>query len=147
MTTLLLLLIVFSQTTCKKYPRRGESVNRGDIVDNFRGFECYSINTYTNDACIIRSVADFDTIKGSTCVPAPIDFDFNSYSVLGQGFKFRCDVKIIREVKIDYNNKQYIYTVNFKDMGTCLRAGYAFNMVVVPKIPADYKVIFKVHED
>jgi len=146
-TTFLLFIIIFSQTTCEKYPKRGESVNRGDIIDNFRQPDCYSIKTYTNDACIIKSVADFDTIKGSTCVAGPIAFDFNSYSVIGQGIKFGCNAKIIREVKIDHDNKQYIYTVKFKDVGMCKRAGYSFNLVTVPKIPADYTVVFNVHKD
>ena len=146
-TTYLLLLFVCLQTSCNKYPKRGESVNRGDIIDNFQQPDCYSIKTYTNDECVIKSIADFDSIKGSTCVPGPINFDFNSFSVIGKTIQFGCDVKIIRELKIDHDNKQYVYTVKFKDVGMCKRLGITSNLVVVPKIPTDYSVIFNVHED
>lgn len=122
-------------------------MNRGEIIDNFQLPECYSIGTFTNNACIIKSVADLDTIEGSTCVPAAINFDFNSFSVLGQGFNFDCSAKIIREVKIDHNNKLYNYTVKFKDLGICKKLGMPTNLVVVPKIPADYKVEFNIQED
>jgi hypothetical protein len=146
-TTYILLLIVCLQTSCKKYPKRGDSVNRGDIIDNFKQPDCYSVKTYTNDECIIKSIADFDTIKGSTCLPGPIDFDFNSFSVIGKTIRFGCEVKIIRDLKIDHDNKQYIYTINFKDVGICKKLGFAFNLVKVPKIPSDYTVVFNVHED
>jgi len=146
-TTYLLLLFVCLQTSCRKYPKRGESVNRGDIIDNFLEPDCYSIKTYTNNACIIKSIADFDTIKYSTCVPAPINFDFNSYSIIGQAITYNCEAKIIRELKIDHDNKQYIYTVKYKNVGLCKKLGYSSNLIIVPKIPADYIVKFDLHKD
>ncbi len=132
-------------TACGKYPRRGESVNRGDIVESFILPNCYSIKTYTDNACIVRSFSDLDTLGGSNCQPAA--FDFNSYSVIGQTITYGCNARIIRELKIDHESKQYLYTVNFKEGGFCKRLGYAYNLVKVPKIQADYTVVFRVHKD
>jgi hypothetical protein len=139
---------LFLLTACDKYPRRGESVNRGEIIDNFNYPGCIgSIRTYTDDACIINGISDFDTLDQQSCIPAQLPVDFNAVSVIGKTIRFDCSAKIIRELSIDHANKQYNYTVNFKDAGICKRLGIAYNLVVVPKIPPGYTVNFMVHED
>jgi hypothetical protein len=145
--TYFLLLIVLLLNSCDKYPKRGESVNKGDIIDNFNLPDCYSIKTYNGDECVIKSIADIDTAGSSACVPDPINLDFNSFSVIGKTIRFDCSAKIIRELKINHDSKQYIFTIKYKQVGICKRLGFAFNLVTVPKIPADYTVVFNVHKD
>lgn len=146
--TFLLLLVILVQTSCNKYPKRGESINKGEIVGNYQDSECYSMTNLFTNTCVIKSMVDFDSIlQGSSCINTPTNFDFNSFSIIGQRIKFKCNSKIIREVKIDHSNKLYTYTVKFKDVGTCMSQGSTSNLVIVPKIPADYNVEFKVKED
>ena len=132
---------------CGKYPRRGESVNRGEIIGNFEMPRCYTAATYTGNVCVIRAAGDLDTAEFAGCIPAAIDVDFNKVSVLGHTISYGCTAKIIRELKIDHLKKEYNYTVKFKDQGICKRLGMAYNLVLVPKIPEDYRVNFFVHED
>jgi len=141
------LILLLTNTSCSEYPRRGEAINTGAIINNYSPPDCYSINTYTNNACIVKSIADFDTVHQAHCVPRPFEFDFTKYSILGNTITYGCHVRIIRELVIDHDIKQYQYTVKYKDGGICARLGIGFNMVIVPKIPEDYSVVFKVHEE
>ncbi len=144
---LLLLLLIGVQIGCNKYPKRGQSVNKGDIVGNYET-ECQTTYSAIERTIIIKNVAEFDSVfKEQSCVNTAKNFDFNSFSILGQRVKFKCDSKIIRELKIDHNSKLYIYKVKFKDVGMCARDGSALNLVIVPKIPVDYIVEFNVEED
>ncbi len=50
----LLLCICFMVTDCKKYPKRGQSINKGEIVTNYTGVNKSCI-FFKNDECIINS--------------------------------------------------------------------------------------------
>jgi hypothetical protein len=144
---ILLLFVILLQTACNKYPKRGESLNQGGIVSNFET-EYQTAYAAIVKTSIIKNVAEFDSVlKDQICVNTSKNFDFNSFSINGQTISFNCNAKIIREVKINHNNKLYTYTINFKDVGMCIRHGMTPNLVIVPKISDDYKVEFKVHED
>lgn len=135
--------------TCHKYPRKGESGNHGEIVDNYKLPDCYSpksINGYNE--FIIRSFDDLDTSASYyNCIKGQPNLDFNVYSVIGKTVTGDCNIKIRRELDIDHQNKQYIYTIRFKDRGLCKKMALNHNLVIVPKIPNDYTVVFKVEED
>ncbi len=135
--------------TCHKYPRKGESGNHGDIIDNYKLPDCYGAkSTNGNNEYIIKSFDDLDTSRSYyNCVKGQPNIDFSVYSVIGKTIKGGCELKFRRELQIDHQNKQYIYTINFKDRGTCKKLVSNDNLVIVPKIPNDYTVIFKVEED
>ncbi len=135
--------------TCHKYPLKGESGNHGDIVDNYNLPDCYGPKSVSsNNEYIIKSFDDLDTSRSYyNCVKGQPNIDFNVYSVIGKTIKGGCELKFRRELQIDHQNKQYIYTINFKDRGTCKKLVANDNLVIVPKIPNDYTVTFKVEED
>lgn len=134
--------------TCHKYPKKGESGNHGEIVDNYTVPNCYSPKSNGNDEFIIRSFDDLDTSGAYfNCIKGQPNLDFNTYSVIGKTVRGDCNMKIRRELKIDHENKQYVYTINFKDKGICKKMALNDNLVIVPKIPNDYTVVFKVEED
>jgi len=147
-TAILLFTLLF--VSChKKYPRKGESGNRGEIIDNYNFPDCYGPkNLSSNNEYIIKSFDDLDTSRSYyNCVKGQPNIDFTVYSVIGKSVKGDCSMKIRRELKIDHQNKQYIYTINFKDRGMCKKLVWNDNFVIVPKIPNDYTVVFKVEED
>lgn len=136
--------------TCHKYPRKGESGNHGEIIDNYVLPNCYSPKSTNNNAdeYIIKSFDDLDTSASYyNCIKGQPNLDFSTYSVIGKTVRGGCSMKIRRELKIDHQNKQYIYTINFKDRGMCKKLVLSDNLVIVPKIPTDYTVVFKVEED
>lgn len=136
--------------TCHKYPRKGESGNHGEIIDNYVLPNCYSPKSTNNNAdeYIIKSFDDLDTSASYyNCIKGQPNLDFSTYSVIGKTLRGGCSMKIRRELKIDHQNKQYIYTINFKDRGMCKKLVLNDNLVIVPKIPTDYTVVFNVEED
>jgi hypothetical protein len=141
-----LLLLTWLMSTCSKFPKRGQSINKGAIVDNFTGTAC-GIKTYTNDACIIRSTGDFETGNDPACASSALAFDFKRFSIIGKTISGTCELKIIREVQIDHDKKQYTYTIRFKDKGICMKKAVNDNLVVVPCIPNDYTVLFNAVEE
>jgi hypothetical protein len=141
----LLLALCSMITNCRKYPKRGQSLNKGEIIADYTGVNKSCIY-FRNDECIVNSKIELDSIF-STCITKPDSIDFNSYSILGKTITGACDLKIIRELKIDHSAKQYIYSIKFKDGGICFKKGVDYNLVIVPKIPPEYSVQFNVHED
>jgi len=131
-----------SFTCCRKYPQRGESVNKGEIVGNYTLPECYYPVRPGNYVTIDDS-SDLET----SCTPGPLNINFNEHSVLGISISGKCDLKIIREVTIDSDAKVYTYKISFKDAGLCGSKITNLNMVLVPKIPSDYRVDFIIHRD
>jgi len=135
----LFLLILISFTSCGNYPPVGESKNVGAIIGDFEQTDCVSIGTYTGDACVVMGPLDFDTVAGSSC---NLNIDFNTHSIIGKTISYGCNARIIRELEIDHIKKQYIYMIKYKESGLCKRLGFAFNLVLVPKVPNDYTVLF-----
>lgn len=146
----LIVILSIQFTTCHKYPRKGESGNHGDIIDSYKLPDCYGPKSTNADAdeYIIKSFDDLDTSASYyNCVKGQPNLDFNTYSVIGKTTRGDCNVKIRRELKIDHESKQYIYTISFKDRGICKKLALNNNLVIVPKIPNDYTVVFNVKED
>ncbi len=135
-------------TACHKYPRKGESGNHGEIIGNYELPNCYNPKSNDNYEFIIRSFDDLDTSEAYyNCVKGQSNLDFNTYSVLGKTVRGDCNMKIRRELMINHESKQYIYTISFKDRGICEKLAVNNNLVIVPKIPNDYTIVFKVEED
>jgi hypothetical protein len=77
--------------------------------------------------------------------------DFAKKTVLGLWTSGSCDDSFRRRVLRDDLNKSIIYTVTTvagRVSGACMRqVPESLNLIAVPKIPADYKVIFEnIHE-
>jgi len=135
-------LLFFS---CKKYPKLGNSVNKGEIIGSIETSKC----DYTMpDEVVIKTQAELDTVFKNSCTNIPDTFDFVNYSIIGRIINGGgCGLKIIREVIINHVTRNYTYKICFKDKGICFSKLSDYNLVLVPKIPDQYDVVFKVEED
>ena len=73
--------------------------------------------------------------------------DFSKYSVLEKEVNTGgCSVVIERNVSKNIKHKKILYTITVHQCGGCEKLNISWNWVLVPKIPEDYTVEFKVIE-
>lgn len=71
------------------------------------------------------------------------EVDFSQYSVLGNhGVGSGCTVTFEKAVLIDDKDKSYLYQLTIHEAGACEKTSNDRNLILVPRIPEDYKVIF-----
>jgi len=129
--------------SCSKSPKCwGEDKNKGDIIESYSLPSCYFLPTQEDGSFLARSADDIDTLGG--CTADPLQIDFTKYSLIGCPTEFQCNAKIIREVQINHQTKQCGYTITIKECGLCKSMGISDNIVLIPALPEDYFVIFKV---
>jgi len=131
---------------CRKEPNcSGNDKNKGDMIGDFEWPRCYATNNSTGDGYVIRSIADIDTSE--YCTPEePFIVDFSQHSVIGVLVSGGCHLHVLRELIIDDSNKEYLYKIITRSCGLCKKLSYDENLVLVPKIPANYTVRFVVEE-
>ncbi len=144
----LFLLIALSLASCNKFPKRGQSLNKGSIISSYDIKDDSSIRFREGISnWVITSKTQFDelfvTPFGKDSLP-PIDF--NQHTLIGCYITGSCQLRIIREVSIDASQKKYNYSILYKDNGACFAKAIDYNFVLVPKLPADYTVTFKAKE-
>ncbi len=129
--------------SCSKSPKCwGEDENNGDIIESYSLPSCFYLPVQEDGSFLARSTDDIDTLDG--CTVSPLQIDFTKYSIIGFPTEFQCNAKIIREVIIDHNNKQCGYSITINECGLCKSMGINDNLVLIPALPEDYLVIFKV---
>lgn len=144
----LFLLIVLFLARCNKFPKRGQSINKGSIISSYVVKDDSRINPREGASnWVITNKAQFNelfnTALGIDSLP-PIDF--NEHTLIGCYITGSCQLRIIREVSIDAAQKKYNYSILYKDNGVCFAKARDYNFVLVPKLPADYTVTFKAKE-
>jgi hypothetical protein len=78
----------------------------------------------------------------ATCNVFP-EVDFIQYSVLGyHAMGTGCTVSFGKHVYRDDQNKTILYELRVYEQGACDMAVYNRNLILVPRIPSDYRVIF-----
>jgi len=71
--------------------------------------------------------------------------DFSQYTLLGKyAYGGGCSVNLERRVYKDEANKRIIFSIRVIEKGPCDVLVGRMNWVLIPKIPSDYEVIFKV---
>jgi hypothetical protein len=141
-TTILIIIISIS---CSKSPKCwGENKNKG-IIENSISIGCEPATEQqefliTNDSTFAQVFTN--SLTGQLNCSLPV-IDFDNSSILGLFTTGSCEVKYIREVSRNENEKIYHYKVIVKSCGTCKKEGYSFNWVTVPKIPIDWNVTFE----
>ena len=70
--------------------------------------------------------------------------DFNNQTLLGLYADGGCKASFIKNVEIDNSAQKYIYTVKVKNCGLCQALSISNNLVLVPKLPDNWTVEFKV---
>ncbi len=139
-----LIVIIFFASCGETLFCKAKTKNTGSIVQVFSSAECFNPRPNDHGEFVVKSLADLDT---ANCKPTTAPVDFRQHSIIGKSVKGGCNVRIIsRNVTIHHTDKIYEYTVVFKDCGLCKRLGIINNMVIVPKIPNDYTVVFNVKE-
>lgn len=134
-------------TGCSKYPKRGQSINKGEIVKSYSVNDISYIRYIPNGEYIIKDQKMLDSLLNR--LPGQNNttpIDFTSHSVIGKYISGGCSLRIIRELCIDHTRREYSYTIRFKDSGICFAKAEDYNLVVVPKIPDNYTVSFRVKE-
>lgn len=76
------------------------------------------------------------------------DIDFNKYSLIGKYVAGGgCDVVIDNNLEIDTLNLKYIYSIHNTFEGICEMFIMNMNWALVPAIPGNYEVEFRVQRD
>lgn len=74
------------------------------------------------------------------------NIDFSQYTLLGKRASGQCHVHFERDVSVNVEQKQVLYIIRIRQCGTCKKFLELMNWVLIPKIPDDYNVTFKVEE-
>lgn len=73
------------------------------------------------------------------------EVDFKQKTLLGKySIAGGCSVNYKRTLFVNDKEKDYLYIIKVKDRGRCKIGFQSMNWMVVPKIPEDYSVTFKV---
>jgi len=126
-------------TRCSQSPKCWGNDKNNGIIESSVEVPCSGA---LHDELTINSEAEFKSNVDSTCTIPSIDFNENT--LLGVRTTFGCNAKFIREVTKDEVNHLYNYKVIVKECGACKRLGISYNWVLVPKLPQDWRVSFKV---
>lgn len=138
-------LLLGFYSSCSKSPKCwGGHKNKG-IIENSAQIVCepFSIDlefVIRDDSSYAKTFADPGTGLLTCELPA---INFDNSSLLGYFGDGQCEVKFIREVTRDENEKNFHYYLIIKSCGACKKNSYSFNWVVVPRIPEDWTVTFE----
>lgn len=93
----------------------------------------------TDSTNIFNLTVSFD--EGATFVP----IDFNQFTLLGKyASKDDCEVSYERNATRNDSQKKINYSIKVQHCGYCKKPYESMNWVLIPKIPDDYTVDFKV---
>jgi hypothetical protein len=151
----LIILLAIGFSSCSKSPAcKGQDENNG-IIEKYYGNHNFPMcmETYVNEqgTLVIRSNEELSTIIDSNCANLPEagysedppEIDFSKYSLLGfWATGGGCEIKIVREVTSSDEDGKYYYKIKIIECGLCDMLRYDANLVLVPKLPEDFKVDF-----
>lgn len=137
------LIISILAVNCKDFQCKGDDAFTGDIIDHIRFPMCNPADIVDSSEWVIRSRDDLEfLISGRTDCDTLI-FDFTEFSLIGQRITGGCTIQVSHHLNIDDSRKQYIYTSEKRECGTCKQLEINERLAIVPAIPDDYTVIFK----
>jgi hypothetical protein len=137
-----------------KYLRNSELFNCSEC-------NCFSIsNIYSRNGFVIRdketydkyadSLRIFPVISKINCDTAQLmNIDFNKHSLIGISAGYGACDSINRNIYVDNKNQKVIYQIGIKEYnGVCIQIYLlSLNLVLIPRIPDNYKVYFKVYRN
>jgi hypothetical protein len=147
--SILVSLILLTNSCCNKSNENSGSIIADLNIDNFpyyQQLDCYNIP----DTCCIRDDSTYKSIfsiiaPSSNCDQLTLpNIDFEKTSILIYKIFEHSIAYFHKNVEIDTMNKTATYSISISH---CICPDqcrtYSYNIVVVPKIPIDYKIIFK----
>ncbi len=151
---IIIFLIYTGGGCCIDEPYNNE--NKGEIIKgySFNGLDLLNC-LEMNQEIIIRSKEEYDDFlsilmncpynKDKDSLNFNADIDFEKFSILGKLIETNdCNGYFIREVTIDKDNQLITYEITKKKCGSCKENMANINCVVIPSIPNNCKVVFKV---
>ena len=150
---ILIILSTFVLFSCDKPCNLpDQTMGGGEIIQNVLIVSKASAQTLslnTQNQYVIRSEEENnDSLRvsfdnGITIQP----IDFTQYSLLANYADGQCRAIFERNVIRDVMNKKIHYSIYINDCGTCKKNVGHRNLVLVPKIPDGYEIVFSVTED
>ncbi len=151
--SLLIILLTGIFWSCEKLCVLPEQiVGTGEIISNAK---VSTVNKHLNEIpqkeagkCIQSDSQNIDNLQVSFDGGMYYQtIDFSKYSVLEKGVNTGgCSVVFERNVSKNIKHKKILYTITVHQCGDCKKLNISWNWVLVPKIPEDYTVEFKVIE-
>ncbi|HPX58934.1 MAG TPA: hypothetical protein PLL02_00720 [Bacteroidales bacterium] len=152
-TFLIILLLIGIFWSCERQcilPK--EEIGTGEIIANAKVdivnkcFDANEIPQGKDGKCIQSDSQNIDNLQVS--FDGGIHYqaiDFSKYSVLEKEVQTAgCSIVCERNVSKDTKNKKIVYTVTVHQCGGCEKLNTSWNWVLVPKIPEDYSIEYKV---
>ncbi|MEZ4916261.1 MAG: hypothetical protein R2836_04680 [Chitinophagales bacterium] len=112
----------------------------GDFIGEYKGDRCSWTGNYFENIVIDND----STLNYFTGCNSNNTFDFNIYSLIGQRLEGGCNIRTVKNLEINHSSKKYIYTGKVRECGMCKSLEMEFQLMIVPKIPSDYTVVFEV---
>ncbi len=129
-----------------------EEIGTGEIISNA---SIHMGDTHLNELlqkvagkCIQSDSQNVDMLKVSFDGGKNYEaIDFSKYTVLENFVSTGgCSVVYERNVSKDITHKKIVYTITIHQCGDCKKSNSSWNWVLVPKIPEDYTIEYKVIE-
>lgn len=150
-TFLIILLLIGIFWSCERQcilPK--EEIGTGEIIANAK---INTANKHLSDIsqeeagkCIQSEAQNIDNLQVSFDDGVHYQaIDFSKYSVLEKEIRAGgCSAVCERNVSKDTKNKKIVYTITVHQCGKCKMMIMNWNWVLVPKIPEDYTIEYKV---
>jgi len=135
--------IVYLLLSCNKEDEEiCESViENSGIIERSVNFQCDS-PFYTGNF-VINSNDELDSIMNLNSGCNQPEIDFTKYTLLGKYAWTEAKGSYFRSVERDSANLEYDFTITVKTCGDCNCLSQNMNWVLVPKVPEDWTVDFK----
>lgn len=140
-------LTVFA--SCEKAPKcwGKKTVNTGEIIGDTTLCSNCTFLANENTGFVINSKIDLNRIRSSYYRLADEcklnAFNLDKYSLLALPTVTTCKYKLLKNLSIDHASKNYIYTIEIEECGSCDETNYSANWILIPKIKQGYAVLFK----
>lgn len=129
--------------SCKKEgcPPGLADFNKGEIVSDAPAFERCGL-AEVKDLIVIRTKEEFASVfYAGNCAPPFPSIDFEEHTLIGAyAGTGACFAAFERDVRRADAEKKVMFTIVLKHCGSCEKLIGSENLVLVPKIPADWSV-------
>ena len=147
MRLLLYIFLLFGLSSCHKSPKCwGKKELNSQEISTIN--PCSNCSLLVNpDSCfVINSNDEYNLLSTYTHSNQTIclfnEIDFSKFTLLGKTIWGKCKFKVKRNLEINLEQQQYIFTIELIECGNCIEENKIDNWVLVPKIPSGYSVEF-----
>ena len=124
-----------------------EDLNKFVSEKSFACISAYNTTSKEPKEFVINTEIEYQNLPrvSSQCTNFVLSsIDFSQKTLLGKyASGGGCSIDFVKKVHRDTSNKKIIYTIDVVEQGGCMMFGFSRNWILIPKVPSDYSVEFK----